>query len=148
MNSSAIWSSRIVVTPARTSAASRSWQAASTSPAAAIASISPADLRTIPRRSGGDGEPLCRRRDGRLDLGIDLVHRALALDLAQEAALAVVVDQGGGLLIVDRQAVLNRLRPIVVALVEGAVAAGRLAHRPRGAGVEDLVPRAAARPAD
>src|SRR5437879_8692156 len=117
MNSSAIRSRWIVVTPARISAASRSWQTASTSPAAAIASISAADLRTIPRRSGGDGEPLCRSRDGRLDLGIDLVHRALAVDLAQKAALAVVVDQWCRLLIVDRQAVLDRLRPIVLALV-------------------------------
>src|SRR5512139_3996840 len=106
ISSSARASRCAVVTPGATSDWSRSWHSASTAPDAAIASISAGVLGIGPR--GRPEEAVARlagrrRRDVRDDLGIDLVRGALAVHLAQQLARAVVVDQGRGLLLVDRQ---------------------------------------------
>src|SRR3954451_10342834 len=116
MSSSAMSSSRCVVTPAATSACSASWVRCSTAPDAAIASISPGVFGMGPRgRWAAVATWLAlafRRRDVRDDLIMDLVRCPLPVDLAQEATGAVVVDERSGLLIVDGQPVLDRLRPV------------------------------------
>ena len=66
-----------------------------------------------------------RRRDVRDDLVMNLVRGPLPIDLAQEAAGAVVVDERGRLLIVDRQPVDDGRRAVVLALVEVALTPAR-----------------------
>src|SRR4051812_19797335 len=129
MNFSAAWSSSAVVTPSRTLPAMsfivRAWMA----PAAAIRSISCGDFLMI-TACGGAGP--CSRalelvlepqgRDRRPDVVVHLGRRARPVEVAQQVAALVVLDERLGLVVVDRQALADRLGLVVVALDElGAV---------------------------
>src|SRR2546423_1515063 len=106
-----------VVTPGRTSETRMSRHAASAAPAAAIASTSSGVLGTGPEGSCG----LARLGERRCDACMDLIRRAGAIDLLQNAAGPVVLGQRTGVALVDVQPVGDRLWPIVVALVELAL---------------------------
>src|SRR4051812_13579857 len=126
MNFSAAWSSSAVETPSRILPAIsfivRAWMA----PAAAIFSISAGDFLMI-TASGSCRERLelvfeAQRRDRGTDVVVHLGRRARAVEPAQQVAALVVVDERLGLVVVDGEALADRLRLVVVALDQlGAV---------------------------
>src|SRR3954453_14215785 len=127
MNFSAAWSSSAVVTPSRILEASsfivRAWMG----PAAAILSISCGDFLMITAGRGRSAARLelvfeAQRGDRRPDVVVDLGGRAGAVEAPQQVAALVVLDERLGLVVVDGQALGDRLRLVVVALDElGAV---------------------------
>src|SRR3712207_2396127 len=104
MNFSAASSSCLVVTPGRTMPSSSRWQRTSTSPAAAILSISAGDLRTIIGRRSLDLVLESEGRDGRAQVVVDLRGRPRPVDALEQPLLVVVLDDRLGLLVVDAQA--------------------------------------------
>src|SRR3712207_5280922 len=120
MKRSAASSSSFVVTPGRTFDSSSRWQRTSTSPAAAIFSISAGDfLMIMPGApSALDLVLESERRDRRPQVVVDLGRVAAAVEAAQRARLLVVVDERLGVLVVDAEALLDRLGLVVVALDE------------------------------
>src|SRR5829696_10282046 len=117
MNFSAALSSSAVVTPGRTLPAIRSIVLTRMAPAAAILSISAGDFLTIIAASESFFE--AERGERRADVVVDLDLVARAVEAAQQAPLVVVVLERLGLLVVGRQALLDGLGPVVVALAEG-----------------------------
>src|SRR6476469_4180089 len=114
MNFSAASSSSRVVMPGRTFPASRFRVLTRTAPAAAIRSISSGLFLMITRPSLEVVlEP--QSRDHRTDVIVDLGRVARAVDPPHHALLVEVVDQRGGLLVVNAQAVLDDLGIVVVA---------------------------------
>src|SRR3954452_1974025 len=101
MTCSAIPSSSSVVTPGRRAARTASSASATTRPAARMSLIcsglltSMRSLVALTRRSVAD------RSQRRLDAGGDVVDGAHAVDLHEQAALAVDVHQGRRVLLVD-----------------------------------------------
>src|SRR5205807_1901495 len=98
MCSSAIRSSSSIVTPGCRWSPTRWMVSWTTSPAFAISSISRGDLRMI-----------IRTLQHVLDLRPDGVDRLLAVDGDERAGGRVVVDHGPGQLVVEREALLDRL---------------------------------------
>src|SRR5687767_14811276 len=115
MNFSAAVSSSFVVTPGRIMPSSSRCVRTSTSPASAILSISAGDFLTI---IDLDLVFESEGRDRRAQVVVDLGGRSRAVEAAQQPELLVVVDDRLRLLVVDAQALLDRLRPVVVALDE------------------------------
>src|SRR2546421_5613389 len=120
MNFSAASSRAAVVTPGRALPWSRLRVRASTRPAAVIFSISSGDfwmimLSTLVPRALQLGFEL-QRGERRADVVVDLVRRAGAIEAAQQALVLVPLDQGLCLFVVDLEALLDRLRLVVVAL--------------------------------
>src|SRR5918997_1147362 len=116
MKRSATRSRSLVVTPGRALPRSSDRQRASTCPAAAIRSISSADLVTITPRRSSELVLEPQRGQRRPDVVVDLRRRAASVEAPQEVALLVVVDQRAGLLVVDGKPMLDSLRLVVVAL--------------------------------
>src|SRR3954451_923264 len=133
MNFSAAASRSSVLTPGRTLPASRSMVRTRISPARAILSISAGVFLMI---IGGASEPLFepQRREGGPDVVVDLGGAARAVEAPQQALLLVVVDQRLGLLMVRREPLLDHLRLVVLAQLEGAPA--EVAHALGLRGVE------------
>src|SRR5438552_1995501 len=102
MCSSAIRSSSSIVTPGCRWSPTRWMVSWTTSPAFAISSISRGDLRMI-----------IRTLQHVLDLRPDGVDRRLAVDGAERAGGRVVVGHGPGQLVVEREALLDRLGRVV-----------------------------------
>src|SRR3954467_10951690 len=132
MKRSAVWSSSIVVTPGRTLPASRSIVRTRISPARAILSISAGVFLMIIGGSESLFEP--QRREGGPDVVVDLGGAARPVEAPQQALLLVVVDQRLGLLMVRREPLLDHLRLVVLAQLEGAPA--EVAHALGLRGVE------------
>src|SRR3954447_14523223 len=132
MKRSAAWSSWSVVTPGRTLPASRSMVRTRMSPARAILSISAGVFLMIIGGSESLFEP--QRREGGPDVVVDLGGAARAVEAPQQALLLVVVDQRLGLLMVRREPLLDHLRLVVLAQLEGAAA--EVAHALGLRGVE------------
>src|ERR671933_901246 len=128
MNRSAASSSSAVVTPSRTLDSRRRSVWTRITPAAAMRSISCGVFLMITARRGGVSRrcPPARsqlvleaeRRDRRPDVVVHLGGRARAVEAAQEIALVVVLDEWRGLLLVDLEALADRLLAVVVALLE------------------------------
>src|SRR3954452_13426277 len=121
MNFSAALSSSPVVTPVRAFPRSMLRQRARTRPAAAICSISSGVFRTITEESvvaWGRLELVLepQRREGGPDVVVHLARRPLAVEAAQHVLLLVAVHERARLLVVDVEAVLDRLGLVVVAL--------------------------------
>src|SRR3954464_4669860 len=115
MKRSAALSSSPVVMPGRILPARRSIVLTRTAPAAAIFSISPGDFLTImATRLQALFEP--QRGERGADVVVDLHLVARPVEAPQQPALLVVVDERLGLLVVGRQALADRLGPIVLAL--------------------------------
>src|SRR3954453_12198564 len=160
MNFSAAWSSSAVDTPSRILPAMsfivREWMG----PAAAIFSISAGDFLMITakglrrRRLELVLEP--QRRHRRADVVVHLGGRPRAVEAAQQVAVLVVLHERLGLVVVDGQALADRLRLVVLALdelravdVAAALLLGRievdvvdaaaLAHAPPREALDDLV---------
>src|SRR5436190_9874007 len=114
MTSSATVSSSRVTIPGRTASSTASMVAATTRPARRILSISSGDFRMImrPPCGRGSGEVL-QRSHGPLG---DPVLVTVGVDLAQQAAFAVVLDQRFGVAVVDLQAVPDGGLVVVVAV--------------------------------
>src|SRR5450759_3469741 len=113
MRRSAIRSSSIVLIPGSHASRSGGSTDASRLPARAMRSISWAVLRLIIRSSCA----LCRlgRHRGH-DVAADVIDCAHAVDLGNQALAAVVVEHGDGLLKVDLDPRLHRLRLVILPL--------------------------------
>src|SRR5690349_6227020 len=115
MNFSAARSSSSVVTPGRILPASRSMVRTSTSPAAAMRSISSGlflmiiRLHVLLEPQGGDHRP---------DVVVDIGLIPRPVDPAQQPLVVVVVDHRRGLGVVDVQAVADDVGLVVVTLDE------------------------------
>src|SRR5687767_10042818 len=118
MKRSAASSSCLVVTPGRTMPSSRRWQRTSTSPAAAILSISAGFFLTIMGGRGSDLVFESEGRDRRAQVVVDLSWRSRPVQALQDALLVGVPDDRLGLLVVDAQPLLDHLGSVVVALHE------------------------------
>src|SRR5829696_5559229 len=116
MNFSAALSSSTVVTPGRTLPAIRSIVLTRMAPAAAILSISAGDFLTIIAASESFFQ--AERGEGRADVVVDIDLVLRAVEAAQQAPLLVVVLERLGLLVVGREALLDLLRLVVLALRE------------------------------
>src|SRR5919206_1544913 len=121
MNRSAASSSSAVVTPSRTLDSRRRSVCTRMTPAAAMRSISCGVFLMITARRESRALELvlqAERRDRRSDVVVHLGGRARPVEAAQEVALVVVLDERGGLLLVDLEALADRLLAIVLALLE------------------------------
>src|SRR3954452_10912042 len=112
MNDSAAASSSAVLTPGRTLACIRASVLTRMAPAPAIWSISAGLFLTIMPFPRGAGSRASADVLGDLVLGLG------AVELVQQAALVVELDQGRGLLVVDLEPPLDLLGLVVVALAE------------------------------
>src|SRR5207253_444766 len=116
MYSSARRSSSSIETPGPSSSPIIASVSATMSPARAMPSISAWDLRIIIGSSNGD---LLERS---LDLGENLVRRAVSVDRDEDAQGAVVLDQRLRLAVIELQPGADRLRRVVRApLFPGAL---------------------------
>src|ERR1041384_200026 len=120
MTCSAIPSSSSVVTPGRRAARTASSASATTSPAARMSLICSGLLTSmrsfvaLTRRSVADGG------QRGLDARRDVVYRAHAVDLHEQAALGIDVHEGCRVLLVDRLTMADDLgRVVVPALLDG-----------------------------
>src|SRR3954463_15722457 len=118
MNFSAAASSSPVVTPGRIFAASRSIVRTRISPARAILSISAGDFLTIIARSSLEAFFQAQRRQRRPDVVVDLDLVPGAVEAPEQPALLVVLLERLGLLVVGGEPLLDRLGPVVLALVQ------------------------------
>src|SRR5579859_2375314 len=120
MTFSAARSRSRVLTPGRILAASRLIVLTRMSPVAAMRSISSGVflMITVLRAYSGALEILLQPEGG--DHGpnvvMDIGRLAGAIDPAQKAPLVVIVDHGGGFLVVHPQPVLNHIGLVIVAL--------------------------------
>src|SRR3954449_8726583 len=113
MNFSAASSRSPVVTPGRALPWSMLRHRARTRPAAAIFSISSGDFWMITRLQLRFE---LQRGERSANVVVHLFRRAGSVEPAQQASVLVPLDEGLGLLVVHVEALLHRLRLVVVAL--------------------------------
>src|SRR4051794_16436236 len=126
MNFSAAASSSAVVTPGRIFDSMSLSVLAWIAPAAAIFSISSADFLMITKRprgrrgARGASQSLleAQRGERRADVVVDLGRVARAVEAPQQALVLVVVDQRLGVVVVGLQPLRDRLRLVVLALLQ------------------------------